>query len=134
LKNIRADFKKEAEKFDISGEEASVENNDEDDSWMTTIFKKRKTSNLDNEIKRYWLEDVIDRKENPLTFWRLKRKTFPSLASMAQVYLAIPSTSTPSERAFSNGRLIIDYTRNCLSPSKIRALMCLNNWYRNGHC
>ncbi len=98
--------------------------------WFSTIFKKRKISSVENEIKRYLLEDVADRKEDPLEYWRLKGAIFPSLASMAKVYLAVPSTSTPSERAFSNGRLIVHYTRCSLSTEKIRALMCLNNWFR----
>lgn len=106
----------------------------EDDDYIGHIFKKRKISNLDNEIKLYLAEDVIDRKESPFTFWKLKQKTYPSLALMARTYLAVPSTSTPAERAFSQGRLIIHYSRSCLSTEKIRALMCLKNWYKNGLC
>ena len=87
-------------------------------------------SSVENEIKRYLLEDVTDGKENPLEYWRLKSVIFPSLASMAKVYLAIPSTSTPSERAFFNGRLIVHHTLCSLSAEKIRALMCLNNVFR----
>ena len=102
----------------------------EEDGWFSTIFKKRKMSSVENEIKRYLLEDVADRKENPLEYWRLKSAIFPSLASMAKVYLAIPSTSTPSERAFFNGRLIVHHTLCSLSAEKIRALMCLNNVFR----
>ena len=48
--------------------------------------------------------------------------------------LAVPSTSTPSERAFSRGRLILHYTRSCLSAEKIRALICLSSWYKEGFC
>ena len=106
------------------------EENLEEDGWFSTIFKKRKMSSVENEIKRYLLEDVADRKENLLEYWRLKSAIFPSLASMAKVYLAIPSTSTPPERAFSNGHFIVHHTRCSLSAEKIRALLCLNNWFR----
>ena len=83
-----------------------------------------------SEIKTYLQEKNADEKEDPLLYWNLKKKIFPSLASMAQTYLSIPSTSTPSERAFSMGRLVIHHTRESLSGEKIRALMCLNNWFK----
>jgi len=35
----------------------------EEDGWFSTIFKKRKLSSVENEIKRYLLEDVADRKK-----------------------------------------------------------------------
>ena len=103
----------------------------EEDGWFSTIFKKRKMSSVENEIKRYLLEDVADRKENLLEYWRLKSAIFPSLASMAKVYLAIPSTSTPPERAFSNGHLIVLLKfHTILSFFHIRQERCNNKYFR----
>ncbi|KAG6807412.1 hypothetical protein H0H92_007644 [Tricholoma furcatifolium] len=40
------------------------------------------------------------------------------------------STSTAVKRVFSQGRQLLYYTRNRLSPASIRALMCLGHWSR----
>jgi hypothetical protein len=82
------------------------------------------------EAQRYFQEAVIDVKERPQMFWKSKEKIFPTLAAMARDVLAVPATSTSSERAFSRGKLIIDLSRSCLSPEKIRALMCLSSWLK----
>ena len=50
---------------------------------------------------------------------------------MAKKFFAIPSTSTPVERAFSCGRLLIHHTRGSMSASTIRARMCSRNWLLN---
>jgi len=89
-------------------------------------------SSIAAETKRYFQEDVIAEKEDPLLYWKMKREIFPSLSAMAIDYLSIPATSTPSERAFSAGRLCIHYKRGSLSSEKIQALMCLNNWNKHG--
>jgi hypothetical protein len=48
---------------------------------------------------------------------------------MARDYLAIPATTTPSERAFSvAGNLIAD-NRSRLVSKTVRASMCLRSWY-----
>jgi hypothetical protein len=40
------------------------------------------------------------------------------------------ATSTAVERVFSQGRQLLSYTRNCLSPSTIRSILCFGNWSR----
>ena len=47
---------------------------------------------------------------------------------MAKIYLAIPATSAPSERAFSQGRLFVDHTRAKLTAEHLTALICLKSW------
>jgi len=84
---------------------------------------------LDAEIKTYFQEPLEDQLVNPLQFWLMKKDLFPTLSLMAGKFLAVPSTSTPSERAFSQGRLILHYSRANLSAAKLKALMCLNNWF-----
>ena len=43
---------------------------------------------------------------------------------MARDYLAIPGTSTASERAFSGGKRVV----TDIAPETIRACMCLKSW------
>ena len=46
---------------------------------------------------------------------------------MACDFLAIPATSVPSERLFSDaGQLVTDH-RNCLGGDTIRACICLDS-------
>jgi hypothetical protein len=48
---------------------------------------------------------------------------------MAQDYLAIPSTSVPSEQCFSISKNLITDNRNRLAGKTIRASMCLKSWW-----
>ncbi|KAG6806194.1 hypothetical protein H0H92_010196 [Tricholoma furcatifolium] len=49
---------------------------------------------------------------------------------MAFDYFSIPATSTAVERVFSQGRHLLHFTRNRLSPASIQAIMCLGHWSR----
>ena len=77
---------------------------DETPFWQRKA-KKTKYSSPDIEIQKYLAEENISTTEDPLSYWKSKIRSSPSLREMAKVYLAVPCTSTPSERAFSLGRL-----------------------------
>ncbi|KAG2217354.1 hypothetical protein INT45_010286 [Circinella minor] len=59
-------------------------------------------------------------------YWEAQSR-WPNLARMAAQYFAVPVTSTPSERCFSQTRLLLPYTRNSLSPETIQRLMLLDS-------
>jgi hypothetical protein len=42
----------------------------------------------------------------------------------------LSATSTAVERVFSQGRQLLYFTRNRLSPASIRASLCLGDWSR----
>ena len=102
-KDIRQNFKAAAEKYDKYEQQGTTVAANDDESWTDNIYKKRKVSNLETEIKKYFREDLLDKDVNPLDFWKLQKKEYPTLSVMAETFLAVPSTSTPSERAFSKG-------------------------------
>jgi hypothetical protein len=52
---------------------------------------------------------------------------------MAQDYLAIQGSATPSERAFSSGGLTGTKHRNRLNGVVFESLQLLKSAYRNGH-
>lgn len=67
-----------------------------------------------------------------LSFWKGQVLHWPQLSLMAKHHLAIPATSTPSERCFSAARLILPYTRNRLTSETIRILMLTDSWMKLG--
>ncbi len=101
-KAIRQRFKSEAEKFSQHSAQATLLSEDEED-FTQNIYMKRKISNVESEIEQYFKEDNLEKTEDPLDYWKMKIKSYPSLNKMAMTYLAVPSTSTPAERAFSKG-------------------------------
>ncbi|CAB4483371.1 unnamed protein product [Rhizophagus irregularis] len=51
-----------------------------------------------NEVEEYLKEDKISFNQCPFNWWLNKKDKYPILAKMARIHLAIPATSTPSER------------------------------------
>ena len=53
---------------------------------------------------------------------------------MARKYLAVPATSTPSERAFSIAGCVINKKRACLLPENVNMLIfCMKTYLKNLH-
>jgi hypothetical protein len=58
---------------------------------------------------------------------------YPTLPWMAQDYLAIQGSATPSECAFSGGGITGTPNRNHLSVASFKALQLLKSAYCHGH-
>ena len=78
------------------------------------------------ELEQYFSERPVSRKDHPLTWWKANGQRFHRLAKVAQDILAIPATSTPSERIFSAAGLTVTKFCTCLKPSNVDALVFLN--------
>ena len=66
----------------------------------------------------------------PLKWWLLHKDQFPILWMLAQIYLAIPAISAPSERAFSIAGFLCSARRCRLKPEMVEDLHFLheNAW------
>ena len=84
---------------------------------------------LGTDLDRYAKDDEPTG-DSELTWWQEQEGRYPKLVQMAKDYLAIPATSTPSERCFSQARLVLPHTRNRLGPTKVKELILLEAWFR----
>ena len=65
--------------------------------------------NANREIQQFRCLSIAP--EDILTWWKSATETYPKLAKLARIVLAIPATSTPSERVFSVAGLTINAKR-----------------------
>ena len=96
------------------------------------IQKKKKHNNSQsrNEVNEYLAIPVESQSVNPCEWWKHHRTQYPILSKIARDYICIPSTSVPSEQAFSKSGELISKRRNRLGDSAIEACMCLNSWIK----
>ena len=97
------------------------------------IFPKKSSGNTTSELDTSYLDEPVmeDGPNFDLSdYWRVHSTRFPNLSRMARDYLAIPGTSTPSERAFSAGRQLITDFRCSLKAETITACMLLKDWFK----
>jgi hypothetical protein len=62
------------------------------------------------------LEDGTKDFEDPLTWWQEHHEGFPTLWKLARMYLAIPATCAPAERAF-NPEAYVLIAKRCQTQS-----------------
>ena len=86
--------------------DSNLVDTEEEPSWINNMFQKTKKSSLDEEINTYVVEPILPNKCDRIVYCMEEASTYPSLFVMAKKYLSIPATRTPSERAFTGGRLI----------------------------
>ncbi|GES76468.1 zinc finger BED domain-containing protein 1-like [Rhizophagus clarus] len=77
-----------------------------------------------DEFTKY-LRVWISFSECPFNWWSKNENRFPLLSKMVRKYLAIPATSTPSEKLFSNAGNLMTVQRTSLSPSIFEHLLFL---------
>jgi hypothetical protein len=80
---------------------------------------------FDREIQQYRCLSVST--DDVLSWWSSQRHTFPQLSMLAKTILAIPATSTPSERVFSTAGLILSAKRSRLAPSKVDKIIFVHD-------
>lgn len=96
------------------------------DRLLSDEEKEDKDLSVLEEMKLYFQERPIKRREDPLRWWRINGSCFPHLEILARKYLVIPATSTPSERVFSVAGIVVDKRRSTFTAEMIDALVFLN--------
>ena len=81
---------------------------------------------ISDEVEAYFQERPISHKDDPLCWWKGSSSRFPCLSILAKKFLAIPATSTPSERVFSVAGIVVDRKRCALTPEMVDALVFLH--------
>lgn len=97
---------REAIKVEMSNSE-DISTSDEDDtplkgSDLDFLFQVASWVNtVDGQLAKYLTEPQIDHNMDPMPWWKSREGKYPTLGVLAKKYLAIPATSTSSERLFS---------------------------------
>jgi hypothetical protein len=125
LKYKTRQYHLDSERIEVEAElELLPKDPDSDDD----LYVSHGSSYQEPEWKRWILEPRPGQATDILEYWAAKQYQYPIVACIARDYLAIPATSAPSERVFSNGADILTKKRNRLSPQTLRYLLCLRDW------
>jgi hypothetical protein len=81
--------------------------------------------NAESEITTF-MRERADPDTDSLAWWKDNSDTYSRFSVLARRYLAVPSTSVPSERIFSAAGLIVTKLRNRLSSSGIDQVIFLS--------
>ncbi|XP_015378107.1 PREDICTED: zinc finger BED domain-containing protein 4-like [Diuraphis noxia] len=94
---------------------------------LDILFPDNERCSEQNELDKYVKEKTINKNACPLVWWKENSSRYPNISKLAKKKVCIPSTSTPSERAFSNAGNIITAKRNCLSGETAKLLIFLSH-------
>ena len=91
---------------------------------LLKIFEQNQVKSSD-EVAEYLREDKINFTQSPFEWWINKKSKYPILARLARIYLAVPATSTPSERLFSDAGNLLTFKRTRINPELFKRMMFL---------
>ena len=110
LKNHETRIREEGQQ--VAGESTPVVNTEEQHRQQAT-----------KEVDDYLSASKLDFEEEPLLWLKGQPLNYPILGRVAQKYLCICATSSPSERLFSTAGNIVSSFRSTLKPDKVDMLV-----------
>lgn len=93
--------------------------------WQDFVNSVKVTSKInpaaaaEAEMRMYLEEPIINRKSDPLLWWKNREILYPTLSRLAKKYLCVVATSVPSKRVFSKAGQIITERRNRLKTTHL---------------
>lgn len=79
------------------------------------------------ELDKYIQEPIINRSENPLLWWHVRKPVYPLLYQYILKRLNIVATSVPCERIFSKAGLTLTNRRRRLKAKKLSQLLFISS-------
>lgn len=76
--------------------------------------------------KHYMEENILQRKDDPLKWWKDHENHYTLLSVLALKYLSMPGTSVPSERLFSKAGELVSAKRSRIKPKNIDMFLFTN--------
>ena len=101
-------------------DQALLEETDVDNSSSPSVEEKAK-----KEVQEYRSFKGVLTNVNPIMWWWEKRDRMPLLFNLANKYLCVQASSTPSERVFSTAGDTVSVERARLLPEKVDMLVFL---------
>ena len=99
-------------------------NQTDEEDFIADLF----TSNVEeHEVVRYLACSDTVTGTDLLEYWHQKANVWPRLTSVALYFLAVPATSTPSERAFSLAGRTLEERRTQLCADSVDSLLFLHS-------
>lgn len=96
-------------------------------SSSTITLTKDNNYNIREELEMYLNLSLINRTDNPISWWKEKKEVFPKLTEMSLKFLSTPASSVYSERSFSEAGNIYDETRSRLLPENAEKLLFIHH-------
>ena len=93
----------------------------------TTVTSSTSTltinDSVNEEVSDFLQEPLLNRCDDPAIWWKHNKIRYQALSNVAQIYLAPPSTSVPSERLFSVAGDVISEHRARLNSENAEKLI-----------
>lgn len=94
-----------------------------------TFYDEHGRKDTSYEIERWLRQEPEAENIDPIAWFKARADLYPRISMAARNLLAIPATSTPSERLFSIADSAIMTKRRCnLSSKVVQATLCLRDW------
>lgn len=85
---------------------------------------------IKNELEQYISGKIIERKQNPYSWWTENRYKYPHAFKIGMRYLSAPASTVVSERLFSTEGLVYEQHRNRLLPENGEMLTCMKKNFK----
>ena len=105
-----------------------------EDSFMNGLFQQVKRSKLNisatgptfgDEFSTYLAAAMAPKDVDVLNFWKTNRGSYPMLATVSRIILALQATNTASERTNSVGTAVVSAQRHSLTHHNTETLIWL---------